>query len=41
MRLAIFDFDGTVTTRNSFADFILQTHGIAGLYGGCWPLVPL
>ena len=40
MRLAIFDFDGTVTTRNSFADFILQTHGIAGALWGLLALSP-
>ena len=38
MKLAIFDFDGTVTTRNSFADFIRQTHGIGR---ALWGLVVL
>jgi len=27
MRLAIFDFDGTITTKDSFLDFIIFTHG--------------
>lgn len=27
MRLAIFDFDGTITTKDSFADFIFYSHG--------------
>lgn len=41
MRLAIFDFDGTITTRNSFADFILWTHGIAGALWGLLILSPV
>ena len=40
MRLAIFDFDGTVTTRNSFADFILWTHGVMGALRGLLVLSP-
>lgn len=40
MKLAIFDFDGTVTTRNSFADFILSTHGIVGALWGLLVLSP-
>ncbi len=28
MRLAIFDFDGTITTRDSFEDFIFYSHGV-------------
>src|SRR3989338_4327668 len=40
MRLAIFDFDGTVTTRNSFADFILWTDGVMGALRGLLVLSP-
>lgn len=28
MRLALFDFDGTITERDSFADFLLTTFGL-------------
>ena len=40
MHLAIFDFDGTVTTKNSFADFILRTHGVLGALRGLLVLAP-
>lgn len=29
MNLALFDFDGTITTHDSFRDFLLTTHGYA------------
>lgn len=41
MKLAIFDFDGTITTRNSFADFILRTHGVMGALSGLLVLSPV
>lgn len=34
MRLALFDFDGTITTRDTLADFILHTFGFARCAAG-------
>ncbi len=34
MNLAIFDFDGTISTKDSFEDFIFYTHGIGGTLSG-------
>ena len=37
MKLAIFDFDGTITTKDSFEDFIFFTQGVAKtLWGIFW-----
>jgi phosphatidylglycerophosphatase C len=41
MKLAIFDFDGTITTRDSFKDFIIFTHGWPGMLLGVLVLSPL
>lgn len=41
MTLAIFDFDRTITTKDSFADFILSTHGIGGALWGLLVLSPV
>ncbi len=34
MTLAIFDFDGTITTKDSFEDFIFYTHGFKKMAWG-------
>lgn len=40
-KLAIFDFDGTITTRDSFKDFIIYCHGIFKTCLGCFLLSPI
>ena len=41
MRLAIFDFDGTITNTDSFIDFLLHTHGPAKTLFSAVVLSPL
>jgi len=41
MKFAILDFDGTITTKDSFADFIIFTHGAFQAYLGFLFLSPI
>jgi len=41
MNLAIFDFDGTITDRDSFKDFIVFTHGPGKMLLGILALSPV
>lgn len=41
MKLAIFDFDGTITTRDSFTDFIFYCHGAPKTVLGMLTLTPV
>ena len=41
MSLAIFDFDGTVTTKDSFADFIFYSHGVLRTLWGVLVVSPV
>lgn len=41
MNLAIFDFDGTITDRDSFKDFIIFTHGWGKMLLGILVLSPV
>jgi len=41
MQLAIFDFDGTITTKDSFKDFIIFTHGLGQTALGALILSPI
>ena len=38
--MAVFDFDGTICSRDSFWEFIRYTHGTWRLYGGSLLLLP-
>ncbi len=40
MNLALFDFDGTITTQDSFLLFMRYLHGSSKFYLGCGPLAP-
>ena len=39
-KLALFDFDGTITRKDSFLAFIKYSHGALRLYGGLFLLSP-
>jgi phosphatidylglycerophosphatase C len=39
-KLALFDFDGTITTKDSFIEFIRYTHGSLFLYLGMFLMLP-
>lgn len=41
MKLAIFDFDGTITTKDSFEDFIFYCHGLPKTFLGMTALAPV
>ncbi|SFV52295.1 Phosphoserine phosphatase [hydrothermal vent metagenome] len=41
MRLALFDFDGTITTKDTLIEFIKYTNGIRGYYIGLILLSPM
>jgi phosphatidylglycerophosphatase C len=38
--IAFFDFDGTITTSDSLAEFIHYQHGSAGFLTGLIPVIP-
>lgn len=39
--VAVFDFDGTLTTRDTLLEFVRHTHGTLALYGGLLLLSPV
>lgn len=39
--LALFDFDGTITKKDSFQDYLIYTIGIRRLFTGLYILVPI
>jgi HAD superfamily hydrolase (TIGR01490 family) len=39
--IAVFDFDGTLTTKDTFVQFIIFTHGVISLYMGLLFYTPL
>lgn len=41
MQLALFDFDGTITNKDSFLEFIKFTHGSFKFWVGMWLLSPV
>ncbi len=41
MRIAVFDFDGTITTRDTLLEFIKHARGTTALYGGLLRYSPL
>lgn len=36
MRLTIFNFDGTITTKDNFENFIFYSHGVLRTLGVSW-----
>lgn len=40
-KVAVFDFDGTLTTRDTFLEFIKFTHGVVALYLGLSIFAPV